>query len=84
MTFPTEFLKCFPRLPFLCGGHDDDINVNVFICKYKTVKRFNFKYLFLQHQGNQEDFSGESVCRLYEVGRPKKADGEEDEEEEQV
>lgn len=36
----------------------------------------------LEHQGNQEDFSGESVCRLYEVGRPKKADGEEDEEEE--
>ncbi|KAJ8047078.1 DDB1- and CUL4-associated factor 1 [Holothuria leucospilota] len=33
----------------------------------------------LEHQGNQEDFSGESVCHLYEVGRPKKADGEEDE-----
>ncbi|XP_022098805.1 DDB1- and CUL4-associated factor 1-like isoform X2 [Acanthaster planci] len=35
----------------------------------------------LETQGSVETLNVESVCRMYEVGRPRKADGEEDEDE---
>ncbi|XP_054751172.2 DDB1- and CUL4-associated factor 1-like [Lytechinus pictus] len=42
-------------------------------------------YLALvEQQGGADSLDVESICRMYEVGRPRKADGEDDDEEEQT